>query len=452
MALVVIPCANIIKLKRFIEAVSFSSASTFLLPQLSFEHAQVDVDENSYLLISGSIPEKFLSAVQNQIIMTVQSLESSLMSSFMLGGTVIDDFSSGEKLHQTAYTPCLLFSTILSLLHVLPKPIYRYQITYIVRHGCIVAIETGRMCLIKCAEESLKIFLIEVHGDNALNLNNNSSRQQRFQIFTEWACRGSFNQRYNDLNKNSDTVRNRRITFDTSGTSTDSEFSAGDVGGGRETTKSTLIRALNAVQNSQIAPYTYSRDAKSKITALSSESSYRKILLASKQSNAVTAAADRALHSPTRSPNSQASITFDSDVHSDCPKRSRKNSEGENERSSQHYRADIDMSESDRAIDQDRDKEREKENEKDNSNKGWNAENIGARIPSLELSLLHNGAYRHMTANSPKPIPFENEFFAGHLLLLVNTKPICAQYFKRFEGGKNEHSSLLYDKLSEMYL
>lgn len=123
MALVVIPCANIIKLKRFIEAVSFSSASTVLLPQLSFEHAQVDVDENSYLLISGSIPEKFLSAVQDQIIMTVQSLESSLMSSFMLGGTVIDDFSSGEKLHMIAYTPRLLFSTILSLLHVLPRPI-----------------------------------------------------------------------------------------------------------------------------------------------------------------------------------------------------------------------------------------------------------------------------------------------------------------------------------------
>ena len=69
----------------------------------------MDVDENSYLLISGSIPEKFLAAVQNQIIMTVQNLESSLMSSFILGGTVIDDFSSGEKLHLTANTPYLLF-------------------------------------------------------------------------------------------------------------------------------------------------------------------------------------------------------------------------------------------------------------------------------------------------------------------------------------------------------
>lgn len=435
MALVVIPCANIIKLKRFIEAVSFSSASTVLLPQLSFEHAQVDVDENSYLLISGSIPEKFLSAVQNQIIMTVQSLESSLMSSFMLGGTVVDDFSSGEKLHETAYTPYLLFSTILLLLHELPKPIHCCQITYIDPHGYFVAIETGRMCLVKCVEESLKIFLIEVHGDNALNLSNSSNRHQRFQIFTEWACRGSSSQRFNDLNKNCDTVRNRRITFDTSGPSTDSEFSTRDVGSGRETTKTTLIRALNAVQNSQIAPYTYSRDSKSKISALSSESSYRKILLASKQSNAVTAAADRDLHSPTRSPNSQASITFDNDVHSDCPKRSRKNSESENERrTSQNYRTDVDITENDKAVDQER--ENGRENEKDNSNKGWNAENVGARIPSLELSLLHDGAYRNMTANSPKPIPFENEFFAGHLLLLINTKPICAQYFKRFEGRK----------------
>ena len=97
MAFVVIPCGNILKLKRFIEAVSFSSASTVLLPQLSFEHAQVDVDENSYLLISGSIPEKFLTAVQNQVIITVKNLESSLMSSFMLGGTVIDDYASGEQ-------------------------------------------------------------------------------------------------------------------------------------------------------------------------------------------------------------------------------------------------------------------------------------------------------------------------------------------------------------------
>lgn len=314
----------------------------------------------------------------------------------------------------------------------MPKPIKCCQISYAFPLGFFVAIETGRMCLIKCAEESLKIFLLEVHGDNALNLNNNSSRHQRFQIFTEWACRGSSGQRYSDLNKNSETVRNRRITFDTSGTSTDSEFSAGDVGGGKETTKSTLIRALNAVQNS---PHTYARDSKSKITALSSESSFRKILLASKQSNAVTAAADRDLNSPTRSPNSHALSNVDNDVHSDCPKRSRKNSESENERTNQNYRADFDMSESDRAVDQERERERENSREND-SNKGWNAENVGAKIPSLELSLLHNGAYRHITANSPKPIPFENEFFAGHLLLLVNTKPICAQYFKRFEGRK----------------
>ena len=96
MAFVVIPCENVMKLKGFMDAVSFSTATTVLLPHLSFEHAQVDVDENSYLLISGSIPEKFLNAVQNQVIITVKNLESSLMASFMLGGTVVDDFCIGE--------------------------------------------------------------------------------------------------------------------------------------------------------------------------------------------------------------------------------------------------------------------------------------------------------------------------------------------------------------------
>lgn len=64
----------------------------------------------------------------------------------------------------------------------------------------------------------------------------------------------------------------------------------------------------------------------------------------------------------------------------------------------------------------------------------WNHGNEGAYIPSIALTLLSGGLHRSMTANSPKPVPFENDIFVGNLLLLVNTKPICDQYFKRFEG------------------
>lgn len=61
--------------------------------------------------------------------------------------------------------------------------------------------------------------------------------------------------------------------------------------------------------------------------------------------------------------------------------------------------------------------------------------NDGAYIPSIALTLLSERSFRPMKANSPKPIPFENDVFVGKLLLLVNTKPICDQYLKRFEGS-----------------
>ena len=59
----------------------------------------------------------------------------------------------------------------------------------------------------------------------------------------------------------------------------------------------------------------------------------------------------------------------------------------------------------------------------------------GAYIPSLNLSFLNFSTYLPMTANTPKPIKFENDFFVGVLLLLVNTKDVCEQYAKRFEGS-----------------
>ena len=61
----------------------------------------------------------------------------------------------------------------------------------------------------------------------------------------------------------------------------------------------------------------------------------------------------------------------------------------------------------------------------------------GTYIPSMALTFLNYGVFQPMTANTPKPIKFENDYFVGHLLLLVNTKPICEQYFKRFEGNES---------------
>lgn len=298
------------------------------------------------------------------------------------------------------------------------------------------------MCLVKCAEESLKIFLIEIRRDNVMGLNG---RYLRFQIFTEWASRGLSTQRYYDSNKNSDTGRNRRIKFDMPNSNVaETELPVGGMSSSRETTKSALIRALNSVQNSQLASYTYSKDSKLKTTAsaaaaaLSNESSYRKILLASRQSNALSAAADedkdKDAYSPSRSQGQQISIINDSDVHSDYYKSGRKKSESENDRrAAQIFKTEYD------GYDQEKYREIQYQNQNQNDREkgsGWNSGNIGVSIPSIELSLLHDGAYRPMTANTPKPIPFDNEFFAGHLLLLVNTKPICAQYFKRFEGTK----------------
>jgi hypothetical protein len=64
----------------------------------------------------------------------------------------------------------------------------------------------------------------------------------------------------------------------------------------------------------------------------------------------------------------------------------------------------------------------------------WNSDNEGVHIPSLFMAIFHNGIYRPMTANTPRPVRFETDLFDGELLLLINTKPICDQYYPRFEG------------------
>jgi Protein of unknown function (DUF1769) len=61
---------------------------------------------------------------------------------------------------------------------------------------------------------------------------------------------------------------------------------------------------------------------------------------------------------------------------------------------------------------------------------------LGKRIRSLYPSLLHQEEFRPITANSPAPVPFQNELFSGVCLLLVNTKTVDDLYHTRFEGTK----------------
>ena len=101
MAFVVVRCHDITKLKRFLEAVSFSAASTSLLPQLPFQHVLLSISESSYLLVPDSLSSdllRLLPAAQNQIIMKVIGLDASIMSVSMNNGKIEDDFSTGEMI------------------------------------------------------------------------------------------------------------------------------------------------------------------------------------------------------------------------------------------------------------------------------------------------------------------------------------------------------------------
>jgi hypothetical protein len=67
----------------------------------------------------------------------------------------------------------------------------------------------------------------------------------------------------------------------------------------------------------------------------------------------------------------------------------------------------------------------------------WNP-TYGRINPKLHPYLLHNGKYQLITPNSPKPIPFCNEYFEGHAYFLVNSKlPMSAKFIKRWENDKN---------------
>lgn len=98
MAFVVVRCHDITKLKRFLEAISFSAASTSLLPQLPFQHVLLSINESSYLLVPDSLSSdllRLLPAAQNQIIMKVKGLDASMMSVSMQNGKIEDNYSTG---------------------------------------------------------------------------------------------------------------------------------------------------------------------------------------------------------------------------------------------------------------------------------------------------------------------------------------------------------------------
>lgn len=99
MAFVVVRCHDITKLKRFLEAISFSAARTSLLPQLPFQHVLLSIDESCYLLVSDSLSSDLLLLLpnaQNQIIMKVKGLDASMMSVSMQNGKIEDNFSTGK--------------------------------------------------------------------------------------------------------------------------------------------------------------------------------------------------------------------------------------------------------------------------------------------------------------------------------------------------------------------
>lgn len=260
----------------------------------------------------------------------------------------------------------------------------------------------------KFAEESLQIYMIEVNEnprkDAASNGNSIVDKNYVVSIFAEWAMkRASLSTSYPGENETTSATTGRK---ESNVLSNGGDLSPVDPVPHREDARAAIYRALSADSS-----YSAGSSPKPSRTARSNEVAFRKMMINSKLSFNTSSSipSARECGSPPKSSNGDAFAEIE--PSQTTPKFMRKNGvKNGNEP---------------------RDKRIEEEAQKDLH---WNPDNEGANIPSLELTLLSNGVYRTMTANSPKPIPFENDIFVGHLLLLVNTKPICEQYFKRFEG------------------
>jgi hypothetical protein len=112
MAFVVVRCHDVTKLKRFLEAISFSEASASLLPQLPFQHMLLSISDSTYLLVSDSLSSdllRLLPAAQNQIVIKVKGLNASIMSVSMQNGKIEDDFSTGDTIENGVCIFAILF-------------------------------------------------------------------------------------------------------------------------------------------------------------------------------------------------------------------------------------------------------------------------------------------------------------------------------------------------------
>jgi hypothetical protein len=58
------------------------------------------------------------------------------------------------------------------------------------------------------------------------------------------------------------------------------------------------------------------------------------------------------------------------------------------------------------------------------------------RTLRVELLSQNSTGYVNMIPNSRDPTPFETEFFKGHAMLMIRTKPIDPYFNNFFEGRK----------------
>jgi hypothetical protein len=272
---------------------------------------------------------------------------------------------------------------------------------------------------VKCAEENLQIYMIEVNEniqkDAASSGNSIIDKNYVVMIFAEWVMKkASLSSSYPSESETNSANRGRK---ESNVFSNGNDISPVDSASHRQDARSAIHRALSSdISNSISTSWSVGRSK----AARSNEAVIRKIMLNSNSkltvntSSSIPSAKEFGVLSPSKSSNNNAFPEVESNPTT--PKTAMKKIDTEERKNCVKNNSEVSF-------------EDEVEREVP-----WNPDNEGVHIPSLELTLLSNGVYRTMTANSPKPIPFENDIFVGHLLLLVNTKPICDQYFKRFEG------------------
>lgn len=262
----------------------------------------------------------------------------------------------------------------------------------------------------------------ENHGKDAASSGNSTvEKNYVVMIFAEWAIReASLSSSYPSGSEMNSANGGRK---ESNVFSNGSVLSTVDSASHRQDARAAIYRALSS-DSSNSSPMCWS--ARRSKAARSNEALIRKIMLNSNSklnistTSSIPSAKEFGVLSPSKSVNNGAFAEVES--NSTTPKTAMKKSDTEERKNGVKNNSEVSFED---------DSQREKEKEKEIP---WNPDNEGVNIPSLELTLLSNGVYRTMTANSPKPIPFENDIFVGHLLLLVNTKPICNQYLKRFEG------------------